>query len=122
VGDGAARQSFVHVDDAASATVTALERGSGVYNVVDDEPAPARDWTPLFAAALGAPPPRRVPAWIVRLVAGADAPRTLTVQRGASNRRIREQLGWSPAHPDWREGLATPAGAEAEPPAGSLLG
>ena len=107
VGDGAGRQSFIHLDDAVSATIAAIDRGSGVYNVVDDEPAPAREWIPGLADALGAKPPRHVPAWLARLAAGPDAVRVMTAQRGASSARIKRELGWQPRYPSWREGFAT---------------
>ena len=107
VGDGAGRQSFIHLDDAVSATLAAIDRGSGVYNVVDDDPARARDWVPGLAEALGAKPPRRVPVWLARLVGGPAAVRTMTAQRGASNARIKPELGWEPRYPSWREGFPT---------------
>jgi nucleoside-diphosphate-sugar epimerase len=107
VGDGAGRQPFIHLDDAVSATLIAIERGSGVYNVVDDEPARASEWVPGLAEALGAKPPRRVPAWLARLVGGPAAVRTMTTQRGASNARIKQELGWEPRYPDWRAGFPT---------------
>jgi nucleoside-diphosphate-sugar epimerase len=107
VGGGGGRQPFIHMDDAVSATVAALNRGAGVYNVVDDDPARAREWIPGLASALGAGPPRRMPAWVVRLAAGPDAVRALTVQRGASNARIKAELGWEPSYPDWRAGFPT---------------
>jgi nucleoside-diphosphate-sugar epimerase len=107
IGGGGGRQPFVHLEDAVSATLAALDRGSGVYNVVDDDSAPARDWIPGLADALGAPPPRKVPAWIARVAAGPDAVRAMTRQRGASNARIRDELGWRPRYPDWRAGFPT---------------
>lgn len=107
VGDGSARQPFIHMDDATSATVVALDRGEGVYNVTDDDPARAREWVPGLAEALGAPKPRRLPAWLVRMVVGSAVTRTMTVQRGASNARIKEELGWRPKYPDWRAGFPT---------------
>jgi nucleoside-diphosphate-sugar epimerase len=109
IGDGSGRQPFIHMDDATSATLAALapDAPAGVYNVTDDDPAPSRDWIPGLAEALGAPKPRRVPVWLARLAAGPDAVRTMTVQRGASNARIRSELGWQPAYPDWRAGFAT---------------
>ncbi len=108
VGGGAGVWSFVHVDDAASATLCALERGArGVFNVCDDEPACARDWIPAYAAALGAPRPMRVPAWVARPIAGAWGVQAMTRAQGARNARAREQLGWTPRHPSWREGFAT---------------
>lgn len=112
VGSGAGTWSFVHVDDAAAATVLALDGGgTGVLNVVDDEPAPMRDWLPGLAATMGAPPPRRVPAWLARAVAGPLAVHTGTAMRGASNARARERLGWRPARPSWRDGFAETFGS-----------
>jgi nucleoside-diphosphate-sugar epimerase len=111
IGGGEGRQPFIHMDDATSATVAALNRGAGVYNVVDDDPARAREWIPGLAEALGAKPPRSAPAWVARLTAGPDVVRTMTRQRGASNVRIRAELGWQPAYPDWRAGFATLDGA-----------
>jgi nucleoside-diphosphate-sugar epimerase len=107
VGDGSGRQSFIHLDDAVSATLTAIERGRGVYNVVDDDPARAREWVPGLAEALGAKPPRRVPVWLARLVGGPAAVRVMTEQRGASNARVKSELGWQPRYPSWREGFPT---------------
>jgi nucleoside-diphosphate-sugar epimerase len=109
-GDGSGRQSFIHLDDAVSATLTAIESGSGVYNVVDDEPAPARDWIVGLAEAIGAKPPRHVPLWLARLVGGPASVRVMTEQRGASNARIKQELGWEPRYPSWREGFATVRG------------
>jgi 2-alkyl-3-oxoalkanoate reductase len=106
VGDGGGVWSFVHIDDAAAATVAALERGTpGIYNVVDDEPAPARDWLPALAAAAGAKPPRRLPRWLARLAAGEALTAMMTESRGASNVKARRELDWAPAHPSWREGF-----------------
>jgi nucleoside-diphosphate-sugar epimerase len=107
VGDGSGRQSFIHLDDAVSATLAAIERGSGVYNVVDDDPARARDWVPGLAEALGAKKPRHVPVWLARLVGGPASVRVMTEQRGASNARIKRELGWEPRYPSWREGFPT---------------
>jgi 2-alkyl-3-oxoalkanoate reductase len=105
VGRGAGLFSFVHVDDAASATVAAVERGApGVYNVVDDDPAPMRDWLPAFAAAVGAPKPLRAPVWLARLVAGPMVG-LLGTQPGASNAKAKRELGWEPRWPSWREGF-----------------
>ena len=107
VGDGGGVSSFVHLDDAAAATVLALEYdGSGIFNVVDDEPAPVRDWLPVLAQALGAKPPRHVPRWVARLVAGDVAVMMGTDARGASNAKARRELGWTPRHASWREGFA----------------
>jgi nucleoside-diphosphate-sugar epimerase len=105
IGDGAGLFSFIHTDDAADATVAAVERGApGIYNVVDDEPAAMRDWLPVYAEAIGAPPPRRVPVWLARLVAGkmvAD----LNRQPGASNAKAKRELHWEPRWKSWREGF-----------------
>jgi nucleoside-diphosphate-sugar epimerase len=104
-GDGAGRFSFVHVDDAAAATLLAMDRGApGIYHVTDDEPAPARDWVPAMAAAMGAKPPRRVPLWLARLVAGSTAG-AMTSLRGASNAKARAELGFAPSYPTYREGF-----------------
>jgi len=106
VGRGQGVFSFVHVDDAAAATVRALDAGGpGVYNVCDDEPVALREWLPVFAEALGARPPRRVPALLARLVAGRAAVAGATQLVGASNARARQELGWEPRHPSWREGF-----------------
>jgi nucleoside-diphosphate-sugar epimerase len=107
IGSGAGTFSFVHIGDAADAIVAAVGRGApGAYNVVDDEPAPLREWLPVYAAALGAKPPRKVPAWLARLVAGADLAGTAVTLRGASNAKAKRELGWAPAHPSWRQGFA----------------
>ena len=106
VGRGDGVFSFVHVEDAADATVAAVERGAaGVYNVVDDEPAPMRDWLPVFAEGVGAPKPMRVPKWLARLVAGKGAVAMASEFRGASNAKAKRELGWTPAHPSWRQGF-----------------
>jgi len=106
VGDGGGVFSWIHLDDAASATVLALEhQGPAVYNVVDDEPAPVREWLPVLARAVGAKPPRRFPAWLARLVAGDAAVVTATETRGASNARAKRELGWTPRYPSWRQGF-----------------
>jgi nucleoside-diphosphate-sugar epimerase len=105
VGDGSGIFSFIHVDDAASATVAAVERGApGVYNVVDDEPAALRDWAPAFAEALGARRPLRIPTWLAKLFAG-DAVGMALGMRGASNAKARRELGWTPRYPSWRQGF-----------------
>jgi nucleoside-diphosphate-sugar epimerase len=106
VGRGSGVFSFIHVDDAADATVAAVERGApGVYNVTDDEPAPMREWVPVFAEAAGAKPPRRVPVWLARFVAGKDVSNFAVELRGASNEKAKRELGWEPAHPSWRSGF-----------------
>lgn len=107
VGAGTGVWSFIHVDDAATATLAALALdGPRVLNVVDDEPAPVAEWLPQLARALSAPAPRHVPAWIARLAAGEYGVATMTRAQGASNARARAELGWAPAHPSWREGFA----------------
>ena len=114
VGDGGGVWSFVHLDDAASATVLALERGApGVYNVVDDEPAPVREWLPVLAEALGAKPPRRFPRWLARIAAGEAATVWMTEIRGASNLKSKRELGWEPQHRSWRTGFAEMVGGQA---------
>lgn len=106
VGDGGGFYSFVHVDDVASATIAALDRGSpGVYNVADDEPAPMREWLPVYAEALDARPPRRVPRWLARIVAGRYAVYMATELRGASNEKAKRALGWQPRWASWRQGF-----------------
>jgi nucleoside-diphosphate-sugar epimerase len=106
VGDGGGIWSFVHLEDAADATVLALERGKpGIYNVVDDDPAPVREWLPALAASIGAKPPRRVPRWLGRLAAGDAGVALMTEIRGASNAKARRELGWAPRYPSWREGF-----------------
>jgi 2-alkyl-3-oxoalkanoate reductase len=109
VGSGAGVFSFVHVDDAADATVRALAwDGEGIVQVVDDDPIAVRDWLPVLARELGAKAPRRVPAWLARRVAGPLAVHWSTAMPGASNARAKAELGWRPAHPSVREGFATP--------------
>jgi 2-alkyl-3-oxoalkanoate reductase len=106
VGGGSGVWSFIHVQDAARATAAALTNGSsGAYNVVDDEPAPVREWVPALADALGAKPPRRVPAWLARPLAGEYGVMTMTRAQGASNARAKRELGWSPRYASWREGF-----------------
>ncbi len=106
IGRGGGVWSFIHVDDAAQATLAALEHdGPGVYNVVDDEPAPVAQWLPALAEALGAPRPMRVPGFIARALAGGYGVMIMTRAQGASNELARRELGWSPAHPSWRDGF-----------------
>jgi nucleoside-diphosphate-sugar epimerase len=106
VGDGGGVWSWIHLDDAASATVLAVEHdGPAVYNVVDDDPAPVREWLPVLAESLGAKPPRRFPTWLARLVAGEAVVLWSTEQRGASNAKAKRELGWTPRYPSWREGF-----------------
>jgi len=110
VGRGEGVFSFVHVVDAAAATWAAVERGApGIYHVVDDEPVTAGEWLPWYATVLGAPPPRRVPTWLARLVAGPYVAYFMTQQRGAVNDKARHELGWEPRYPSWRDGMAGPA-------------
>jgi nucleoside-diphosphate-sugar epimerase len=105
IGNGGGIMSFIHVHDAAAATVLALDAvGPAVYNVTDDEPAPMRDWLPALAAALGAKPPYRVPAWIAALLMGKVLP-MITEARGASNAKAKKELGWTLRYPSWLEGF-----------------
>jgi nucleoside-diphosphate-sugar epimerase len=106
VGGGTAVYSFIHVDDAASATVAALDRGApGVYNVVDDDPAPVREWLPEYAAALEARPPRKVPRFAARLGGGRLAVYMTTGLQGATNAKAKRELGWEPRWKSWRQGF-----------------
>ena len=106
VGSGRGVWSFIHVDDAAAATVAALARGAGrAYNIVDDEPAPVAEWLPALAQALGARRPLRVPVFVARLVAGSYGVTTMTQAQGASNELAKRELGWAPRHPSWRTGF-----------------
>jgi nucleoside-diphosphate-sugar epimerase len=107
VGDGGGVWSFIHIADAAEATVAAVERGHrGVYNVVDDDPAPVAEWLPALAHTLGAKKPMRVPRFIGRLFAGEAGVWMMTEIRGASNAKAKRELAWRPAHPSWRQGFA----------------
>ena len=107
VGNGAGVWSFVHVADAADATVAAIEHGKrGVYNVVDDEPAPVAEWLPALAQELGARKPMRVPRFVGRMFAGEAGTVMMTDVRGASNAKAKRELAWRPAHPSWRQGFA----------------
>jgi nucleoside-diphosphate-sugar epimerase len=106
VGNGGGVSSFIHLDDAAAATVLAVEHDqAGIYNIVDDEPAPVREWLPVLASVLGAKPPRHVPRWLARLVAGEGAVMMGTESRGASNAKAKRELGWTPRYPSWRQGF-----------------
>jgi nucleoside-diphosphate-sugar epimerase len=106
VGSGEGIFSFVHVTDAAEAAVCAVEGGDpGIYNVVDDNPAAVHEWLPAYAQALGAPPPRRVPSWLARLVAGPTVIFVMTEQRGAANAKFRAKLRWTPRYLNWRDGF-----------------
>jgi nucleoside-diphosphate-sugar epimerase len=108
IGGGGGQWSFIHVEDAAAATVAAVERGKpgAIYNIVDDEPAEVSEWLPALAALLGARPPIRVPAWLGRLFAGEHLVSMMTEVGAGSNAKARQELGWRPAHPSWRLGFA----------------
>lgn len=106
VGGGTGVWSFIHIDDAASATVAAIEGGKpGLYNIVDDDPVPVAEWLPGLATAIGAKPPRRVPAWVGRLFVGEHGVIMMTDVRGASNAKAKRDFGWQPAYPSWRDGF-----------------
>ena len=106
-GKGTGVWSFVHIDDAASATVEAIEHGKrGIYNVVDDEPAPVAEWLPVLANAVGAKPPRHVPLWLARLAGGKVTEVMMSDLRGSSNSKAKRELGWKPRYPSWRDGFA----------------
>ncbi|SFB92937.1 Nucleoside-diphosphate-sugar epimerase [Nocardioides terrae] len=108
VGAGTGHFSWIHVDDAAHATVLAIEqKASGVLNIVDDEPAAVRDWLPYLAKLAGAKPPRHLPAWLARLIGGDMMVGMMTEGRGFSNAKAKRELGWVLQHPSWREGFAT---------------
>jgi nucleoside-diphosphate-sugar epimerase len=107
VGKGSGVFSFTHVEDAASAIEAAVERGApGIYNVVDDDPAPMSDWVPAYVQALGAKSPRRVPVWLAGLIAGRAIAANAVELRGASNAKFKRELGWQPRYPSWRQGFA----------------
>jgi 2-alkyl-3-oxoalkanoate reductase len=107
VGDGGGVSSFVHLEDAAAATVLALDQdGPAIYNIVDDEPAPAREWLLEVAKIVGAKPPRHVPRWLARLFAGDALVMMGTESRGASNTKAKRELGWTLRYPSWRQGIA----------------
>jgi nucleoside-diphosphate-sugar epimerase len=106
VGDGGGVWSFIHIADAAEATMAAVEHGRrGVYNVVDDDPAPVAEWLPTLAQSLGAKKPMHVPRFVGRLFAGEAGVMMMTDLRGASNAKAERELAWRPAHPSWREGF-----------------
>jgi nucleoside-diphosphate-sugar epimerase len=106
VGSGDGYFSFCHIDDAASATLAAVERGApGVYNVADDEPAPVRDWLPVLARTVGAKPPRRIPRWLARPLLGPQGMLIMTAAPGMSNAKAKRELGWTPRWPSWRTGF-----------------
>ena len=106
IGAGEGVTSWIHLDDAAAATVLAIEHdGAGLYNIVDDEPAPTHEWLPALASALGAKPPRHIPAGLVRLIVGEDVVMGQTQARGASNAKAKGELGWTLRYPSWRQGF-----------------
>ncbi len=107
IGGGTGVWSHIHIDDAASATAAAVERGDrGIYNIADDEPAAVREWLPVLARALGAKPPRRIPRWLGRLITGEGATVMMTEARGSSNAKAKRELGWTLEYPSWRQGFA----------------
>jgi 2-alkyl-3-oxoalkanoate reductase len=107
IGDANGWWSFLHVDDAAAATEIAVERGaSGIYNIVDDDPARVRDWLPALAAMLSARAPRRIPEWLARIVAGEHIVTLMTEARAGTNEKAKRELSWQPKHPSWRQGFA----------------
>lgn len=106
IGDGTGVWSFIHIDDVASATLSAIERGAtGIYNIVDDEPAPVSEWLPFLASALGAPPPRHIPAWLGRPLIGEHGLVLMNEARGAANSKAKREFGWQPRYASWREGF-----------------
>jgi nucleoside-diphosphate-sugar epimerase len=118
IGDGAGIWSWIHLDDAAAATVAAVEHGrAGTYNIVDDEPAPVAEWLPYLAECIGAKRPMRVPTWLGRMAAGETTVHWMTQARGASNAKAKQELGWRPGWATWRtgfrDGLRDVAGAAA---------
>ena len=118
VGDGGGVTSFIHLDDAAAATVLSLEHDArGIYNVVDDEPAPVRDWLPVLAEVLGAKPPRTVPVWLARMFAGEFGVIMGTEARGAANAKAKSELGWALRYPSWRQGFSAVYGKSTALPA-----
>jgi 2-alkyl-3-oxoalkanoate reductase len=118
IGSGAGIWTFCHIEDAATATAAAVTRGApGIYNVVDDDPAPATEWLPFLATCLGAKPPRHVPAWLGRQLAGDAVVTMMTESRGSSNAKAKRELGWTPRYPSWRDGF--PGWAAADAPKGA---
>ncbi len=116
IGTGAGMWSWIHLDDAAAATVAAVERGApGIYNVADDEPAPVATWLPYLAEVLGAKPPRRVPVWLGRLAAGEVGISMMTEIRGVSNAKAKRVLEWRPKWPSWRDGFRQGLTLDAQP-------
>lgn len=106
VGEAGGIHSFIHIDDAATATALAVDRGApGLYNIVDDDPAPVSEWLPYLAEVIGAKPPRRVPVWMARLLVGEPGLSMMTRIRGSSNAKARRELGWALKYPSWRQGF-----------------
>jgi nucleoside-diphosphate-sugar epimerase len=106
IGGGTGVWSFIEITDAAAATIAAVEHGApGLYNVVDDDPAPVAEWLPYLAKVAGAKPPLRVPAWLGRLLAGEFVVSQMTTSRGFSNEKARKELSWEPRYVSWREGF-----------------
>jgi 2-alkyl-3-oxoalkanoate reductase len=115
VGNGDGVSSFIHLEDAAAGTALALEQNrAGIYNIVDDEPAPVREWLPVLADALGAKPPRRFPRWLARLFGGEAVVMMGTESRGASNAKAKRELGWEPRYKSWRQGFVAAYASAAE--------
>ena len=113
IGEGSGISSFIHLDDAAAATVLAVEGDqTGIYNIADDEPAPMSEWLPALAKALGAKPPRHVPTWLAGLIAGQGMVMMAAGSRGASNVRAKRELGWTLRYPSWRQGFAAAYGQQ----------
>jgi 2-alkyl-3-oxoalkanoate reductase len=111
IGNGAGYSSFIHLDDAAAATVLALEHdGPAIYNITDDDPAPMSEWLPALAAALGAKPPRHVPVWLAGVIAGGGMVMMSAQSRGASNAKAKRELGWKLRYPSWRDGFVAAYG------------
>jgi nucleoside-diphosphate-sugar epimerase len=111
VGGGTGVWSFCHIEDAASATAIAVTRGApGIYNIVDDDPAPVAEWLPELARIVGAKPPMRVPAWLAKPLIGEHGVSLMTKVRGSSNAKAKRELGWEPKYPSWREGFRTGLG------------
>jgi nucleoside-diphosphate-sugar epimerase len=106
IGEGTGVWSFIQIDDAAAATALAVERGApGIYNIVDDDPAPVGEWLPVLAQGLGAPPPRHAPVWLGTLLGGKIAMSMMTEMRGSSNAKAKRELGWQPRYRSWRDGF-----------------
>ena len=112
IGGGTAWWSFIHIEDAAEATACAVERGLGIYNIADDDPAPVHEWLPALASMLGAKPPYHLPAWIARFAAGEHLVIMMTESRAGSNAKAKRELAWRPRHSSWRQGFAEVIGGQ----------